>query len=149
MTVRRTAAGAGIGVGGFGALAHLATVFLVFTFPQRFLGEDAASAFLRSWFDPIATVGGGLAFYATPLLAALVAAALVWKLGVTVESVLVGFAVGSLAFGIAVTLANWAVTGTAFRQSVAGYATQMVQHTLRLFAPALVGALGANWVTDR
>jgi hypothetical protein len=148
VTVTRNPVRLGVGVGGFGVLAHLTTVFLVFTIPHHLLGEETRSTYLQNWFDPITTVGGGLAFYVTPVLAALVAAYLVWNAGLAVENVLVGFVVGSLAFGLAVTLTNWVVTAPALRQSVGGYAIQAGRHTVRVFGPALVGVLVGQFLGE-
>jgi hypothetical protein len=149
VTVTRTPVRFGLGIGGLGVLAHLVTVFLVFTLPHHFLGDETGRTSVQNWFDPITTVGGGLAFYVTPVLAGFVAAYLVWTAELSVESVLVGFAVGSLGFGLAVTLTNWAVTGPGLRQSVLEYANQTGRHAVHVFGPAVVGALAGRFLDRR
>lgn len=146
MTFQRTPIRFGVGIGGFGALAHAVTVFLLFTLPLHLLGDEAGDAFIENWFDPISTVGGWLAFYVPPVLALAVAFYLVMETNVTVEDVLVGFAVGALAFGLAVTLINWSVNHPRHPISTVDYSIQAVQHTVRLFGPALVGALASAGV---
>ena len=149
MTFQRTSIRFGVGIGGFGALAHAVTVFLLFTLPLHVLGDEAGDAFIQNWFDPISTVGGWVAFYLTPVLALAVAFYLVTKTDVTVEDALVGFAVGGLVFGLGVTLISWGVNHPRHYLTTVDYSIQAARHTLRLFVPALVGVLGARFLGDR
>ena len=149
MTYQRQCVRFGLGVSGFGALAHVLTVFLLFTLPQRLLDGPTASAFLEAWFYPVATVGGVLVFYGTPVLAGLCGCYLVYAETATVRNVLVGFVVGGVAFGAAVMLVNWGVTVAAYHRPTPEYALQFVRLVGLVLAPAAVGALASEVVRNR
>ena len=149
MTRRHQSIRLGLGVGGFGVLTNALTVLLLFTLPQHLLGEKAGEAFLENWFGLVSTVGVGLAFYVTPVLAGLAAFYLVYAAEAPVRSALVGLAVGSLLFGIAVTLTGWAITGPMYRSSPIEYAGQTVRFVLRFLGPAVAGALAGTVLGNR
>lgn len=125
------------------------TVFLLFALPQHFLAEAVARRFLETWFQPVATVGGNLAFYGIPLLAVIGGFYLVRVEEVTLKEVVARFAVGGVAYGIGIASVSWTGTAVSLRPTATEYAILSACLWGRFVGAALFGALGATFANRR
>lgn len=136
-------------VAAFGVVAHALTTFLTFTYPSRFLSPAEAQAYLDAWVQPLATIGTGLVFYVTPLVALIGGFYLVYVDGWPLRTVVRSFVAGSILFALGIVIVTWLVTTPRLRPGASGMAGQTGQMIALLGGPAVVAALLGHYLDGR
>lgn len=149
MKFNRSAVRISLVIASFGVVAHALTTFLVFTYPSRFLSAMEAQAFLDTWFQPIATIGNGLVFYVTPLLALIGGFYLVYVDGQSLKTVVSGFIAASILFALGIVFVNWIVTNPRFNSDAVATIGQTGQMIAWMGIPAVLAAVLGQYLDGR
>ncbi|KAA9400693.1 hypothetical protein Har1131_18615 [Haloarcula sp. CBA1131] len=139
----------GLFVAGLGVIITGVHHFLLFWYPEYFIGtESARMAYLESWFSLVSTLGFGLRFIVIPLLAAMGGFYLGHLCKEPIQRVTGWFLVAGFVFGVGILSLDWIVAEPSFNMSL-GVATQYCSlMIISLALPALVGAAVGHFSDD-
>ncbi len=125
----------------FGVITTGIHHFLLFWYPQSFIGtESARVAYLDSWFPLVSTVGFGLRFLLIPLLAAIGGFYLVYICKEPIQRVTGWFLVAGFVFGVGILSLDWIVAEPSFPMSLSAATQYGSLLVISIAMPALIGA---------